>query len=286
MRSKWLNICVIVFTTILWVMQMIPQEKDGECVLLPYLREYKYWIALISFSLVIFYHTYDIIIARAEIQKKWIKKFLQQIVNLDLGGNNYHTRISILCPRKGYQIFFSRFFFFVILRFIENFKERAWKRSIKQIPVHFLSDYLIVYQRFSYPQEKKSYTYFRIQEGNGVAVKCFMEGVDVEVNTNCISGIKLPQDYSKLSQTNKKLVKKYMCDSYICDGNYGTLLTMVKRANNIYATPIINEHQHVWGVLIIDNDEQEQISFKQKIDPVIDRYVKLFVFTVSHLRMK
>lgn len=285
MRNKWLNIFVIVFTAILWAMQMIPDPKDGEFFWLPYLRMSKYWIALFSFCFVIGYHLIDIIIERDKIQKKWIKNFLRHIVCLDLGGENYHTRVSVLRPKWGYQIFLKRVWYFLILRFIENFKEKTWKQSFKQLPIHLGTKYLVVYQRYSYPEEKKSYTYFRVHGENGVAVKCYREGIDCEVNTNRITDIPLPSNLSELKGVVKRQVKKYMTDSYIGEENYETLLTMVKRANNIYATPIIID-QKVWGVLIIDNDEPEVVSFKKKIDPVIDRYIKIFVFTISHLKMK
>ena len=98
MRSKWLSILVIAFTAILWAMQMIPAQEEGEYFILPYLRQYKYWIALASFVLVLLYHLYDLFVEREYIQKKWIKKFLRHIVYLDLSGDNYHTRISILRP--------------------------------------------------------------------------------------------------------------------------------------------------------------------------------------------
>ena len=286
MRSKWLNISVIVLTAVLWLMQMLPDKKDGEFFILPYLRDYKYLIALISFLSVVGYHLYDIAVDREKIQKKWIKKFLRHIVCLDLGGENYHTRVSILRPKYGYQIIWKRLWYFMILRFIENFKEHTWKQSFKQIPIHLFTKYLIVYQRYSYPIEKKSYTYFRVYKDNGAAVKCYTEGIDVEVNTNYISDIELTDSFLELPANAKKRVKKYMQESYIDMRNYDSLLTMVKRANNIYATPIITEQQDVWGVLIIDNDEPNPVSFKKRIDPVIERYIKIFVFTISHLKMK
>lgn len=286
MRNKWLNVGVIVFTTVLWSMQMLPERKDNELFFLPFLREHKYWIALTSFVIIIGYHVFDIIIEQNKVQKKWVKKFLQHIVNLDLGGNNYHTRVSVLRAKKGYRIFVSRIWYLIIMKFFENFKEHCWLQSIKQIPIHLFSDYLYVYQRYSFPKEKKSYTCFRVRKDNGVAVKCYEEGVDCEVMTNCISDIGLPDKFSQLSSSQQRRVKKYMHDSFIADNNYGTLLTMVKRANNIYATPIIIDQQHIWGVLIIDNDEQQPVSFKKKIDPVIERYIKLFAFTISHLKMK
>lgn len=285
MKSKWLNICVIAFTAILWAMQMLPAQKEGEYFFLPFLREYKYWIALASFILVIIYHLFDLFVEREHIQNKWIKKFLSHIVNLDLGGDNYHTRVSILRPKLGYQIFLKRTWYFIIMRFIENFKQGTWTQSLKQIQIHWFSKYLIVYQRYSYPQEKKSYTYFRDYGNNGVAVKCYREGIDCSVNTTCISDIKLPSRLSDLKGVSLKRVKKYMKDSFIDEKNYDSLLTMVKRANNIYATPIIIE-QEAWGILIIDNDEQNEVPFKKMIDPVIERYIKLFVFTIDHLKMK
>ena len=140
-----------------------------------------------------------------------------------------------------------------------------------------------MYQRYSYPKEKKSYTCIRVKENNGVAVKCYIEGIDCEVRTNCITDIDLTDTMSKLTPANRKQVNRYMRDSYIEEDNYGTLLSMVKRANNIYATPIINEKQQIWGVLIIDNDEQVAVSFREKMDSVIERYIKIFVLTISHL---
>ena len=286
MRNKWLNVWAIVFTAILWSMQMLPEYQKDEFFLLPYLREYKFYIALVAFIVIVGYHLFDIVVERDKIEKKWVKKFLQHIVNLDLGGNNYHTRVSILRAKKGYRIFISRCWYLFLVRFFENFKEHRWLQCFKQIPIHLFSDYLYVYQRYSYPKEKKSYTCFRVREGNGVAVKCYEEGVDFEVMTNCISDIALPDKFSQLSVSHQRRVKKYMNDSFIAEKNYSTLLTMVKRANNIYATPIIIDQQYFWGVLIIDNDEQQSVSFKKKIDPVIERYIKLFSYTISHLKMK
>lgn len=265
---------------------MIPEHKDGEWLILEQIRNNKYKIALATFLLVLLLHIIDIIVERKSIPKSWVKQFLHQIVDLDLGGNNYHTRVSILRVKKGYSIIIRQLFYLFIIRFFENFKERTWIQSIRQIPIHLFSDYLYIYQRYSFPREKKSYTCFRVKERNGVAVKCYREGVDCEIVTSCISDIKLPSKFKDLSSVNKKRVKKYMQDSYIAEDNYITLLSMVKRANNIYATPIINEHQQVWGVLIIDNDENQIVSFKKIIEPVIERYIKMFVYTISHLKEK
>lgn len=286
MRSKWLNVWAIVFTAILWSMQMLPEYKEDEFFLLPFLREYKFYIALSAFLVIVGYHLFDILVERDKIEKKWVKKFLHHIVNLDLGGNNYHTRVSVLRAKKGYRIILSRLWYLLIIRFFENFKDHCWLQSIRQIPIHLFSEYLYVYQRYSYPKEKRSYTCFRVRKENGVAVKCYEEGVDCEVMTSCISDIVLPDNISQLSTSQQRRVKKYMHDSFIADNNYGTLLAMVKRANNIYATPIIIDQQHIWGVHIIDNDEQHPVSFKKKIDPVIERYIKLFSYTISHLKMK
>ena len=59
-----------------------------------------------------------------------------------------------------------------------------------------------------------SYTHFLItnrDENNGLAVKCYKEEKDREVNTVCISDKKLPNVYEATS----KIIKKYMSDSYI-----------------------------------------------------------------------
>ena len=118
MRSKWLNILVIVFTTILWAIQMIPEYHDGEFFAWRYVREYKFWVAIVSFGIVVLYHIFDIIVEHDKIQKRWIKDFLHHIVELDLGGNNYHTRVSVLKVKKGYSLIIRQIWYLLIVRFI------------------------------------------------------------------------------------------------------------------------------------------------------------------------
>lgn len=290
MRHKWLNIAVIILTVVIALLQLLPQPVEDEFFAYTYLREHSIKIVFIVSVLVILVHLYDIFVEKTSIQQKWTKRFLKHIIYQHLGGDNYHTRISILRARKGWRIFPGRLYHYVFRQFIENFKNHTWIVSLRQIPIHLFSDYLIVYERYSFPKDKRSYTYFLIPESsteyNSLAVKCYKEGVDQQIMTEYISDIPLPRRFETLSTTNKKRVRKYMKDSFISESNYQTLLSLRQKSNNIYATPIFDEDQRIWGVFIIDNNEKDAKDFKKELEPVAGLYMKLYSFTTTYLKMK
>lgn len=73
-----------------------------------------------------------------------------------------------------------------------------------------MSDYLTVYVRSCYPKPKRSHVYFRLSDKanryvfNGIANKCFEEGVPQFVHTIDISGIDVTRPFDKLSSNEKK----------------------------------------------------------------------------------
>ena len=128
-----------------------------------------------------------------------------------------------------------------------------------------------------------SYTHFLItnrDENNGLAVKCYKEEQDREVSTVSISNEKLPKCYE---ETNRS-IRRYMSDSYIDKKHYSTMLGMNTIANNLYAVPIFLEDQNIWGVMMIDNDSQEHISYKELLDQHIASYQKIFSYTLKILK--
>ena len=123
MYSKLLNITVIVLTTILWALQMLPKETSNPLLLL--VKEHIYWIAGISAFIVVGFHLLDIISTRDTYKKIWLKTLLKHIVDEHLGGDTYSTRISILRRQKGYIVFFKTLWYYLFLNIINNFKNNS-----------------------------------------------------------------------------------------------------------------------------------------------------------------
>jgi len=281
MNSKLLDLIVILLTILLWALQMLPQESNNTIIV--WMRANALYIGLCIAGIVVLIHICLMIFYRDYERRKWIKCFFKQIITEHLGGNNYKTRISLFRARIGLKVFIRYLFYYLVLNFFNNFKNKTWGSGFRHIPIHLFSYYLVIYERYSYPKRGKSYTFFRIlgEEGkyNGAVEKCYREGMEVEVKTNNISDLVLTEKIEALQNTTRQKVDRYMADSFIDRSCYEYLYNMHIRANNIYAIPIMNEDQSVWGVIVVDNNESKKTSLKQQLTPFIEQYIRIFNYT-------
>ena len=289
MSQKLLNISTIVLTLVLWGLQMLPDDKDNGIVV-DWLKANVYWIAGVSGGLVVFIHLLDMFWGRDANLKKWLKIFLKHLADQQLVGDLYGVRISILRRQPGYIVFLKTVWYYVFLNFINNWKKLCWRQSLCNIAWHLFSDYLTVYVRYSYPKSKKSYVYFRLsdnasrQEYNGIADKCYREGIELSVSTSCIKDIDVTKDLSNLSSKERNKVKLYMRKSYFADQFYSTLRLMRNVSNNLYAVPIALNDQTIWGVVIVDNCREENHDFKEDLKDYMPSYMKIINFSLSSIK--
>lgn len=269
------------FTLLLWYLQEMP--KDSQNLYDSFLQKYKYGVALTALIIVFLTYIFDSIATYKKKQssiQKWSNSFLKHIVKEHLGGRNFQTRITILRPRKGYTIIIPYMILYPIKAFFIEQHRICNKAFWKNIPYKLFSEYLTIYARYGYSDKITSYTHFLITnryENNGLAVKCYNEEQDKEVCTIHISGEKLPKNYESAGRN----IKKYMADSYIDKKYYSTMLGMNTIANNLYAIPIFLEDQYIWGVMMIDNDSTEQISYRELLENYIANYQKIFSYTLK-----
>lgn len=288
MNNKILNISTIILTIVLSSLSLIPDNRDNN--VFQWIRENSLIIALSSGSLVILLHLFELFFSRDKYQKEWLKTFLKHIVDEHLGSDTYQTRISILRKQPGYIVFFKTFWFYVFVCFINNFKAHCWKQSLRNIAFHLMSDYLVIYVRYSYPKAKKSCTYFRLSDKseknkfNGVADKCYQHGIDLNVTTDNINDIDLPDNINDLSAKQKKRVEKYMKDCHFDKEFYNSIKVMHKIANNLYAVPVALSDQSIWGVVIIDNESNDFFDFKTYLKDYMPSYMKIINFSLSSLK--
>ncbi|WP_297974530.1 hypothetical protein [uncultured Bacteroides sp.] len=288
MNNKILNISTIILTIVLSSLSLIPDNRDNN--VFQWIRENSLIIALSSGSLVILLHLFELFFSRDKYQKEWLKTFLKHIVDEHLGSDTYQTRISILRKQPGYIVFFKTFWFYGFVCFINNFKAHCWKQSFRNIAIHLMSDYLVIYVRYSYPKAKKSCTYFRLSDKsekkkfNGIADKCYQHGIDLNVTTDNINDIDLPSNINDLSAKQKKRVEKYMKDCHFDKEFYNSIKVMHKIANNLYAVPVALSDQSIWGVVIIDNESNDFFDFKTYLKDYMPSYMKIINFSLSSLK--
>lgn len=288
MNQKILNILTIILTVVLWGLQMLPNNPTN--LVLKWIKENIYWIAGASAVIVIALHIIDLYRGRERHIKEWLVTFLKHILDEHLAGEFYHTRISILRIEPGYKVFFKSLFHFVFRNFCNNFKNATWRNSFKDIAVHIMSDYLTVYVRYSYPKAKHSHVYFRLsdksnrQQFNGIADKCYVEGLPQFVHTININEIDVTRPFEMLSNKEKSKVKKYMKDSHFSPIFYENLRLMHRISNNLYAVPITLSDQSIWGVVIIDNVSNEKCNFEEDLSTYMSSYMKIINFSLSSLK--
>lgn len=288
MNDKLLNISTIILTIVLSTLSLIPTTWNNNII--QWIRANSFVIALFSGAIVISLHLMDLFFKRNKYQKEWLKTFLKHIVDEHLGSDIYHTRISIFRKQAGYIVFAKTLWFYIFISFINNFKNHCWKQSIRNIAIHLMSDYLVIYVRYSYPKAKKSCTYFRLSDKadknkfNGIADKCYQQGIELNVTTNNINDINLPDDINKLSSKQKNRVIKYMKDCYFDKEFYNSIKIMHKIASNLYAIPIALSDQSIWGVVIIDNGSDTSFDFKSYLRDYMPSYMKIINFSLSSIK--
>lgn len=274
----------IALTLLLWYLQEMPQISDTWYDNL--LKENKYNIALYAMMITIAAISLDYLLSyrkQTKSVKMWMGSFLKHIIKEHLEGRNFHTRISILRPQKGYKLILSYLICYPLKAFFSKHHKICNKAYWENVPYKIFDDYLVVYARYGHSDKYTSYTHFlltnRNEPCNGLADKCYKEERELEVHTTSISGIALPKRYE---EANDK-IKKYMDESCISSAYYSTLLAMNTKANNLYAVPIFYEDQRICGVMMIDNDSPKKISYKTKLDGHIAKYQKIISYTIKTL---
>ena len=207
--------------------------------------------------------------------KKWLQRLLQHIIEQNLGGGEYETRITIFGRKKGWK--------FVLPYIWYAIRHSHMGKRLKCCPNPF-KDYLVIYNRFSYPEQRKSYTYFRAihdeeVEPQGIVEKCFKKGESTAVSTVYINEIRFRKNLWLLTSEEQQKVKQYMKDTGMAD--YDKLCTLKRKANYIYAVPI-RYKQEMWGVIAFDNNKETGVlDIKEKLKDLIGDYQKIIQFTIE-----
>lgn len=288
MNQKGLNILTICLTIVLWGLQMLPDEPSN--VFVQWTKDNLYTIACAAGGIVVLLHGIDIFSGRERNVKIWLEKFLKHILDEHLLGEQYQVRISIMKVEPGYKLFLKSFSYFIVKNFFDNIKNSTWNNAWKSVAVHLMSEYLTVYVRYGYPKGKRSHVYFRLSDKsnrwrfNGIADRCYSEGLAQKVHTVDISGIDVSRPLAELSAKEQQNVKKYMKACFFDTTCYDSLRLMHRISNNLYAVPVALSDQSIWGVVIIDNISENANNFETELEKFMPSYMKIISLSLSSLK--
>ena len=146
--------------------------------------------------------------------KEWISKFFRHVIDQDLGGQNYETRITLYIERKGVHFLLSS-----TIYAINQLLSSKGCVYFSAIPNPF-NTYLFPYSRFSYPEKATARTTFRALNNDndtaeGAVEKCYKTGKDVYIKAPYINDIKLPKEENQLTKENMARVKEYIATTGI-----------------------------------------------------------------------
>lgn len=234
---------------------------------------YSFCILIIAYLICYFY--------TGSKEKLWLEKLFKHIIDQDLGGNQYETRITLYVEERGIR-FILQYLSFSLLQLIKN----GTIKYFHTLPNPF-SLYLRPYVRHSYPHKILSYTYFRaIKNDNdtpdSVVEKCYVTGKVQYVSTNYIGDIKnMPKSIDRLEKSVQKRIKKYMIDTGI--SKYRKIVTLQRKPNRIYAFPVCRQ-QKIYGIVVIDNNDKEKaLDLGDIFLNKIDNYQKIMQITINSL---
>lgn len=286
----WLSILSVIFAGITACLSWLEPISEGQdkFVILSVLNENSYnWlvnnrisIALFSFiiilllQIIIYYYNKDD-------KQKWLEEYMKLIAYKDLGGSSTDQRITIFVKRKG-----LRFIFPYIYRSLYH---KFWFEKLTDFPNPFKS-YLIPLVRFSHPDRKHSYTYFRFtdnkNDADSIVAYCFAQAEPVNIDTVYIDEIKMPRNNKCLSKAERKRIETYKKDTHM--KKYKKIRLLCTKANHIYAIPIMQPEEksnRLWGVLVFDkvNSVQDD-SFSTKLnEEKIREYLDIIRISLSNI---
>lgn len=259
-------------TFLLWALQEIKAKYPNN----DFIKDNALWIgATISITVLLISLSYCYLYYKSDkiAQNKWTHSLLKYILEQYLLNDN-NTRLTVFKPKKGWKTWFPYIWHVMLGNIMENIRNEKFLLSIKNIPVHGRTIYLQQTDRVVNEKCPVSMTIFRTtvrgQDFNGIADKCFREDHDnLYAHSESLNGVAIPQKYPEGNDEASTAVRNYMNEMSIGKDFYDVFRGMNFRTKQVFAFPLRNPDDTIWGIVVVDTDN----DFRQTLDDILKDHI-------------
>ena len=199
---------------------------------------------------------------------------LKHILHQYLADDNYKTRLTIFRPKKGWktwkdyikQVLFGNLCYII--------KRRKLELAFCNFPIHPRTIYLQQTDRVASTKNPRSMTIFRTSvrgdSYNGIADKCYREDKDkLYATSDALNNVEIPKEYPNGEDANSRNIRAYMEAMHIGREYYDVFRGMNFRTKQVLAFPLRKPDDNVWGIVVIDTDD----DFEQSLDDILKGHI-------------
>lgn len=259
-------------TFLLWVLQELKDVHKES-----FLAQNGLWIG-VAISVVVLiiglYYSYLTYNSDRIILEKWTHMLLRHILDQYLANDNFNTRLTIFKPKKGWKTWRKYICHVILGNIVENKRNKKFLLSLKNFPIHGRTMYLQQLNRVTSSKSPGSMTIFKTsvrgEELNGLADECYREDKDrCFAQANSLYNIEMPKKYPEGDDDTSVRIRNYMEAMKIGRTHYDALRGMNFRTKQVLAFPLRMPDDSIWGIVVVDTDD----DFGQSLDDILKDHI-------------
>lgn len=213
---------------------------------------------------------------------KWVHMLLKHILDQYLANDNYETRLTVFKPKVGWKTWGYYFLHVILGDLFDNCSYDKFCLSICNFPLHARTVYLQQTDRVTSCRNPRSMTIFRTSvrglSYNGIADICFREDRDqcFAQTEIVLDNDKIPSKYPEGADVISKSIRTYMSEMCIGKEFYNTFRGISFKTKQVFAFPLRLPDDSIWGIVVIDSDDNLGQSLKEILNDHIGDYQVMF----------
>lgn len=260
-------------TFLLWMLQEIKNELPNDC----FFVKHGLLIGIVSSAIVLIiglYYSYLYYNSDRIILEKWSHMLLKHILHQYLANDNYKTRLTIFRPKIGWKTWLTYIKHVLFGNLCYIIKRKKLKLAFCNFPIHPRTIYLQQTDRVVSTKNPGSMTIFRTSvrgdSYNGIADKCYREDKDkLFATSNVLNNVVIPTAYPDGEDDNSRNIRAYMEAMYIGREYYDVFRGMNFRTKQVLAFPLRKPDDNVWGIVVVDTDD----DFEHSLDNILKDHI-------------
>lgn len=206
---------------------------------------------------------------------------LKHILNQYLANENYKTRLTIFRPKIGWKTWWTYIMHVLFGSLCYIIKKGKLELAFYNFPIHPRTIYLQQTDRVASTKNPRSMTIFRTSVRgdfyNGIADKCYREDKDkLYATSNALNNVVIPTKFPDGEDANSRNIRAYMEAMFIGKEYYDVFRGMNFRTKQVLAFPLRQPDDNVWGIVVVDTDDDFEHSLDEILKDHIGDYQVMF----------